>query len=131
MATCNTSELLAPTACCDTFSEHDLLRMLVGARCRLLHVLSPMTICDFSELLQSTAALAGKSRHDLLRILIGVDCEILSGGGISGASCTLCGNGDPVAAPDCDCATYYDKLNGAQWIWDDDVLIWRQISGGP
>jgi|SRR6185436_5583269 len=127
MATCDPGELLALTGCCDTYSQHDLLRIIVGARCQLLQLIDPMATCDFSQLMQDTSALAGKSPHDLLRIIAGVDCEILQAGGTGGQSCLLCGDVDPVAAPSCTCAMYYNKMMGALWIWNNDTLAWELI----
>lgn len=128
---CTPSELLAPTACCDNWSQHDLLRLIVGAQCQTLQSINPMAECDFHQLMQDTASLAGKSQHDLLRIIVGVECEILQAGGLGGQSCIVCGDADPVADPNCDCAFGYNKLTGAEFIWDDDLGVWHQIAGGP
>jgi hypothetical protein len=131
---CTPSELLALTACCDTYSQHALLRLIVGARCQTLQLIDPMAACDFNTWLQDTSFLKGKSIHDLLRIIVGVECAVLNAGGLGGDSCILCGTVDPVAAPSCDCALYYKRTvdgNGEFWYWDADTLAWVKFLGGP
>jgi hypothetical protein len=129
MATCTVSELLAPTACCDTYSQHDLLRIIAGAICQLLNTVDPMASCDFSQLSQDTAALVGRSQHEILRIIAGGICELIAAGGTGGQSCLLCGDVDPVASPSCTCATYYNKTAGSLWIWDADLVQWFALIG--
>jgi len=128
---CTPSELLAPTACCDTYSDHDLLRMILGVRCQTLQAIDPMASCDFSQWLVDTGPVSNQGAHGLLRMILGVECEILQAGGLGGGTCISCGVADPVADPGCNCAYYYNKLTGAEWIWDDDFTIWRPISLGP
>jgi hypothetical protein len=88
-----------------------------------------MAECDFHQLEQDTAALIGKSEHAILRIIVGAICQLVASGGISGQTCSLCGDVDPVAAPDCTCATYYNKMAGSLWIWDNDLAQWFALIG--
>lgn len=128
---CTPSDLLAPTACCDKYTEHDLLRLIVGALCQTLQAIDPMADCNPTDWLVATGRMNNSSRHDLLRMILGVLCEILQAGGLGGQSCISCGVVDPVADPNCTCAFYYRTDNGAEWIWDDGAGVWRQILGGP
>jgi len=131
---CTPSELRAATACCDTYSQHDLLRLLIGARCLTLQALNPMATCDFSQWLSSTNSLAGRSIHDLLRTLIGAECAISEAIGSGEQTCLLCGTEDPNETPACDCALYYKvlpDLNLELWFWDSDTTQWIQTIGGP
>lgn len=128
---CTPSELRASTACCDTYSQHDLLRLLLGARCLTLKAVDPMASCDFSLWFSSTANLAGRSIHDLLRTLIGAECAIAEAMGNGEQTCLLCGTDDPTETPSCDCALYYKIFpdgNMGLWYWNGSA--WIESIGG-
>lgn len=52
-----------------------------------------------------------------------------AGGGGSGSSCLLCGAADPVAAPSCTCALYYNVTTGSFWYWDNTGAAWVMLIG--
>lgn len=101
--------------------------------CKWLQFLDPMAQCDAKSLLQSAcnSGIACLDEQKLAIVTAQLVCEILQAGGGGGGSCIVCGDTDPVADPDCDCAFGYNRLTGAEFIWDDTFGIWRQTGGGP
>ena len=131
MASCSISDLVEESKCFFGVDPLGLEKVKIVLLCRWLKFLDPMATCNVQDLIDASTCYFGVAQETLQIIQTQLLCEILIAGGGSGNSCNLCGDGDPVSVPDCDCATYYNKLNGAQWVWDDGAVIWRQISGGP
>jgi hypothetical protein len=129
VATCTTEDLLSEASCFACYPDGQQKLMQLVLLCRWLKVLDPMADCSPQGLLDDAACLGCHTPGEWVVIQTQLLCEILHAGGGSGNSCLLCGDVDPVADPDCDCARYYNNLTGADWIWDDAFGIWRKISG--
>lgn len=61
----------------------------------------------------------GMTVGELMEIVLLNRLEVLIQQGGTGASCMLCGDGDPTADPTpCTCAWYVNRLNSQAWYWD-------------
>lgn len=52
------------------------------------------------------------------------------GGGGTTNSCLVCGDTDPVAAPDCDCALGINRVTGALFYWNSTTASWVPLIVG-
>jgi hypothetical protein len=99
--------------------------------CRWLKFLDPMADCSPQSLLSDASCFGCYTVGDQQMVRLQLLCEILQAGGGSGSSCIVCGDANPVADPNCDCAYGYNRLTGAEFVWDDPNGIWRPVGGGP
>jgi len=130
MATCTTSELMQQAANLSGLSPGQLELVKTVLLCRILHIQNPMASCDVQDLLNDSSCFACLYPFQLSVIQTQLLCEILHAGGGSGNSCLMCGDADPVAAPNCECALYYNRSTSSFWYWDDNLSIWAMLIGG-
>ena len=130
MATCTTSELMQQAACLSCLSPGQLELIKTVILCRILHLNNPMASCDVQDLLDDANCFSCLYPYQLSLIQTQLLCEILNAGGGGGSSCLLCGNVDPVAAPACACALYYNMLTSSFWYWDNNLATWAMLIGG-
>jgi len=130
MATCTTSELMQQAAELSGLSPGQLELVKTVLLCRILHLNNPMASCDVQDLLNDANCFACLFPFQLSVIQTQLLCEILTAGGGGGASCLLCGNADPVDAPNCACALYYNMLTSSFWYWDSNLATWAMLIGG-
>lgn len=119
MATCSTNSLLEASRQFQALDNRQLYLVIAQLLCLQLKAVNPMASCDATSLLQS----ACNNRFECLDnrqiwvVIAQVLCELLQAGGGSGNSCLLCGDADPVDAPACECAIYYNRLTLRYWVW--------------
>jgi len=128
MATCDSTTLLE-IACDNGLACLDDRNLTVATAvifCQILQAANPMAQCDANSILQSAcnSGIACLGDRDLKVVLVQLACEILQAGGGGGNSCLLCGAVDPVDAPDCTCAIYYNTVTMRFFIW---VGFWNPI----
>lgn len=124
--TCDAQDLLDASKCFSCLNPHQLQVIMVALMCRQLSETMPS--CDPSELLAASKCFECLTPHQLMVIQTQLLCEWINGG--TGADgCILCGDDNPVDAPDCDCAIYYRRDNKWVWLWDSSA--WTLIYGGP
>ncbi len=130
MHQCTTSDLLQHAAQYNGLSAHQLELVKVVLLCRILQANDPMASCDVQSLLNDANCFACLFPFQLSVIQTQLLCEILSGGGGGGSSCLLCGTVDPVVAPVCDCALYYNRATASFWYFDSGTATWVMLIGG-
>ncbi len=129
MATCTTSELMQAAAELGGLTPGQLELVKTVILCRILHLNNPMATCDVQDLLNDANCFACLFPYQLSLIQTQLLCEILAAGGGGGSSCLLCGSADPVAAPACQCALYYNRATGSFWFWDFNTVSWTRLIG--
>lgn len=129
--TCNAQDLLAAAACFGCLDNRQLQMLQASLLCQILHPQLNMATCNAQDLITAAKCFGCLDPHQLSMLIAQLLCEILNAGGPSGESCLLCGNADPVADPDCECALYYRVDTMAVWLWDDANTAWKQLAGGP
>ena len=129
MATCTTSDLMQEAAELSGLSPGQLELVKTVILCRILNLSNPMASCDVQELLDDANCFACLFPFQLSLIQTQLLCEILNAGGGSGSSCLLCGDSDPVVAPACACALYYNRSTSSFWYWDANLAIWAMLIG--
>lgn len=124
MATCSPQELLGESSCFSCYPEKQLELIKLALLCRWLKILDPMASCSPQELLDDASCFLCLNPGDWNIIQTQLLCEILQAGGGGGNSCLLCGAVDPVDAPTCTCAIYYNTVTMRFFIW---VGFWNPI----
>src|ERR1044071_2767782 len=117
MASCDVNDLLYTARCFTGLTNFQLQLVIASLLCRLLNGGKAVT-CDAQELLDASNCFSCLTPFQLQVVQTELLCEILQSGGAGGKTCLSCGVVDPVAAPDCDCAVYYNSLTGAFFVWD-------------
>lgn len=128
MATCDSTTLLE-IACENGLSCLDERNLTIATAvifCQILQAANPMAQCDANSILQSAcnSGISCLGDRDLKVVMVQLACEILQAGGGGGNSCLLCGDVNPVDAPDCACAIYYNRISKGFFIWTG---VWDQI----
>lgn len=133
MATCSSEALLAESAQFKALDNRQLNIVIAQLLCEWLKLNNPMAQCDVGPILQAAcnSKIDCLENRQLFVVIAQLLCEILQSGGGGGQSCIVCGDADPVADPDCPCAFGYNRLTGATFVWDDNLGIWQQLTGGP
>lgn len=122
--------MLATAKCFSCLDTLQLRQITVVLLCRILQESDPMAECDVSSLLTAAKCYSCLSDQQLSMLQTQLLCEILNAGG-TGSSCLLCGAVDPVNAPSCDCALYYNRATQSFWYWDSGGPAWVLLVGGP
>lgn len=120
---------MAESACFCSLGSKQLALISVSLLCKLWQQNNPMAQCNVSSLLSDARCFDCLTPKEISIVQTQLLCEILQSGGGGGNSCLLCGDVDPVDAPDCDCATYYNKQTGSFWVWDVDTASWFALIG--
>lgn len=119
MANCSTNALLDASRQFQALDNRQLWLITATLLCQQLKAINPMASCDAGSLLQSACdnKLECLENRQIWIVIAQLLCEILQSGGGGGNSCIICADVDPVDAPACPCAIYYNRQTLAFWAW--------------
>ncbi len=127
---CETNALFYEARCFAGLTGFQLQLINTQLLCQILNGKTTPVNCDAQQLLDASSCFACLTPFELQIIQTELLCEILQSGGAGGKTCLDCGIVDPVAAPPCNCAMYYNSLTGSMWIWDSTLVKWYALIGG-
>jgi len=123
-------EKLDEAGCLNCFTVYQLLLIQTQLLFDILNGAGTMTTFDQAQSKLNDANCLSCFTSYQLQLIQSQLLFDISSGGSGGASCLLCGAINPVAAPTCTCALYYNTANGSFWYWDNGLLTWVMLIGG-
>lgn len=120
--TCDPQSLVNSAKCLPCIPQDKQMSVLIYIFARMANITT-----DPAGLISLARCFHCIPQAEQMPVLLYVACQIINSGGGGGPTCLLCGTTNPVGAPVCTCAIYYNTTNASLWYWDNGNVKWQPL----